>query len=47
MGWKIYMEKQQKEGEHFGLTKDMYQPEFDTIGTCGCGPWTGTNFWNY
>jgi len=32
------MEKQQKEGEHFGLTKDMYQPEFGTTGTCGCGP---------
>jgi hypothetical protein len=32
------MEKQQKEGEHFGLTKDAYQPEFNTIGLCGCGP---------
>lgn len=32
------MEKQQKEGEHFGLKKDMYQSEFVTIGTCGCGP---------
>jgi hypothetical protein len=25
----------------------MYQPEFSTIGTCGCGPWTGTDFWDY
>ena len=44
MGWKIYIEKQQKEGEHFGLTKDVYQQEFNTTGTCGCGPWTGTDF---
>jgi hypothetical protein len=24
------MEKQQKEVEHFGLIKDVYQPEFNT-----------------
>jgi len=30
--------KATKEGKHFGLTKDVYQPEFNTIGTCGCGP---------
>jgi len=34
------MEKQQKEGEHFGLTKVVYQPEFNTTGTYGCGPWS-------
>jgi hypothetical protein len=32
------MEKQQKEGEHFGLTKDVYQQEFNTLSTCGYGP---------
>lgn len=32
------MEKQQKEGERFGLTKDACEPEFNTIGSCGYGP---------
>jgi hypothetical protein len=25
----------------------VYQPELNTIGMCGCGPWTGRGFWNY
>jgi len=33
-----------KTTKHFGLTKDVYQPELNTTGKCGCGTSTVTDF---
>jgi hypothetical protein len=33
-----------KATKHFGLTNDVYQPEFNTTGKSGIGTSTGTDF---